>query len=335
MQGTSHLDDTPPRSQAMIRILYQFLYGSTPAKFRSAFALEESVERLRAATKRTVFSALAQAAAVGPVKESKVRLQRVIPMFHNSFKPFFFGRFEARPDGVYLTGRFSLLPLAKIFMTFWLGATIVIGIVFAASGQSRDGGAWGMLTCFGMTGFGIGLIAFGKWLARNDVDWLSTVISTALQAPDPLGAASATMARSETGTPMVLKLTAGFLLLAGVVNLASVYANLMPKGPLASQFSESFLRTSIAIMSVVMIGLAIGIYQRKLIAWRLGLAFLVASAVLSLLQIFLFRSLPEPMGLRIGESVAMLVVFALWTRWWYAQRIHFLEEDAAWPSNRA
>jgi hypothetical protein len=327
------LDDTPPRSQA-IRSLYQFLYGSTPATFRSAFGLEESVERLRAATKRTVFSALAQAAAVGRVKQSNVRLQRVIPMFHNSFKPFFFGRFEARPDGVYLTGRFSLLPLVKIFMTFWLGTTIVFGIVFAASGQSRDGGAWGVLTCLGMSGFGIGLIAFGKWLARKDVDWLSTVIRTALQAPEPLGAASATTARSETGTPMVLKLTAGFLILAGVANLASVYANLMPKGPVASQFSEPFLRTSIAIMSLLMIALAIGIYQRKLLAWRLGLAFLAASAVLSLLQIFLSRSLPEPMGLRIFEFVAMLVVFALWSRWWYAQRIHFLEEDAAWPSNR-
>jgi uncharacterized membrane protein YfcA len=133
---------------------------------------------------------------------------------------------------------------------------------------------------------------------------------------------------------MVLKLTAGFLILAGVANLASVYANLMPKGPVASQFSEPFLRTSIAIMSLLMIALAIGIYQRKLLAWRLGLAFLAASAVLSLLQIFLSRSLPEPMGLRIFEFVAMLVVFALWSRWWYAQRIHFLEEDAAWPSNR-
>jgi len=40
----------------------------------------------------------------------------------------------------------------------------------------------------------------------------------------------------------------------------------------------------------------------------------------------------EPLGLKIGESIAMLVVFALWTRWWYAQRVHFLEEDATWPS---
>jgi hypothetical protein len=322
-------------SARMLQSLRQFLYGSTPAAFRSAFDLRESIERLRAATKRSLFSALAQSAAVGPVKETKVRLQRVIPMFHNSFKPFFFGRFETRPDGVYLTGKFSLLLLVTVFMTFWLGATIVMGIVIGAGVESQAGSAWGMLGCFGMTGFGIGLIVFGKWLARNDVEWLCNVTRTALQPADPVSSASTSTARSEAETPMVLKLSAGFLLLAGVVNLASVYGNWMPKGPVASQFGEPFLRTSIAIMSVVMLGLAIGIYQRKLLAWRLGLAFLAASVVLSLLQIFFFLVFPEPLAIKLGESVAMLVVFAVWTRWWYAQRIHFLEEDATWPSNRA
>lgn len=319
----------------MIQSVTQFLYGSTPAEFKSAFGLQESVERLRAATKRSAFSALAQSAAVGPVKETKVRLQRVIPMFQNSFKPSFFGRFDVRPDGVYLSGRFSLLPLVKIFMTFWLGGTIVIGVVFGAGAQSQGASPWGMLGCFGMTAFGIGLIALGKWLARNDADWLSNVIRTALQGPNALESVSTNLTRPELGTPRVLRVSAGFLILAGVVNLATVYGNRLPKGPVAAQFDEPFLRTAIAIMSVVMIALAIGIYQRRLLAWRLGLVFLVASAAVCLLQILLFSSFPDPLGLRIGESVAMLVVFAVWTRWWYAQRVHFREEDAAWPSNRA
>jgi hypothetical protein len=312
----------------------RFLYGSIPTEFKSAFGMQESVERLRAATKRSAFSALAQSAAVGPVKETKVRLQRVIPMFQNSFKPFFFGRFEVRSDGVYLSGRFSLLPLVKIFMTFWLGATIVMGIVLAAGAKSQGMDPWGTLSCFGMTAFGVALLAFGKWLSRNDADWLSNVIRTALQAPGSLGAASASPA-PELGTPIVLKVSAGFLLLAGVVNLGSLYWNRLPKGPVASQFDEPFLRTAIAIMGVVMIALAIGIYRRKLLAWRFGLAFLAASAIVSLLQILLFDSFPEPLGLKIGESIAMLVVFALWTRWWYAQRIHFLEKDSTWPSTGA
>jgi hypothetical protein len=318
----------------MVRLLYEFLYGSTPTEFKSACDLKASVERLRAATKRSAFSALAQAAAVGPVKENRVRLQRVIPMVHNSFKPFFFGRFETRLDGVYLVGKFSLLPLVKVFMTFWLGTTVVMGVVIGAGAQSQGGSLWGMLGCFGMTAFGVGLIAFGKWLARNDVEWLSNVIRMALQPAEPAGTALTSMVRSEAETPMVLKVSAGFLLLAGAVNLASVYGNWMPKGRVASQFDGPFLRMAIAVASVVMIVLAIGIYRRRLLAWRLGLVFLAASAVISLLQILIFNSFPEPMGLKIGECVAMLVVFAFWARWWYAQRIHFREEDASWSSSR-
>jgi hypothetical protein len=58
------------------------------------------VTRLQAATRRSAFGVLGQQAAAGPVGESRVRLQRVIPMVGNSFKPFFLGRFEARDDGV-------------------------------------------------------------------------------------------------------------------------------------------------------------------------------------------------------------------------------------------
>jgi hypothetical protein len=51
----------------------------------------------------------------------------------NSFKPFFFGRFEARGDGVYLTGRFTMLGFVKAFMTLWLGGVLAIGIAFAVT----------------------------------------------------------------------------------------------------------------------------------------------------------------------------------------------------------
>jgi hypothetical protein len=61
----------------------RLLYDSTPAEFRSAYRVAESVERLSAATKRSVFSALEETTAVGKV--SVVRLQRVIPMMGNSF----------------------------------------------------------------------------------------------------------------------------------------------------------------------------------------------------------------------------------------------------------
>ena len=59
----------------MFQWFWRLLYESTPAEFRSTFGLEESVERLRAATKRSVFSSLGETAAVGKVSEQGVRLQ--------------------------------------------------------------------------------------------------------------------------------------------------------------------------------------------------------------------------------------------------------------------
>jgi hypothetical protein len=58
---------------------WRLLYESTAAEFRSAYGLDESVERLRAATKRSVFSSLGETVAVGKVSKEGVRLQRVIP----------------------------------------------------------------------------------------------------------------------------------------------------------------------------------------------------------------------------------------------------------------
>jgi hypothetical protein len=61
----------------MFRWFARLLYDSTPAEFHSAYGLAESLERLSAATKRSVFSALAETTAVGKVSEKVVRLQRV------------------------------------------------------------------------------------------------------------------------------------------------------------------------------------------------------------------------------------------------------------------
>jgi hypothetical protein len=99
----------------MIRWLRRFLYESTPAEFRSAYGIEESVARLQAATKRSAFSAIGEAAAVGKVSRDGVRLQRVTPMVRNSFKPFFVGRFKSRDGVTLLSGRFGMSLFTKIF----------------------------------------------------------------------------------------------------------------------------------------------------------------------------------------------------------------------------
>jgi hypothetical protein len=314
----------------MIRALYDFLYGSKTVEFKSAFGLEESIERLRAATKRSVFSALAQPAAVGPVKASQIRLQRVIPMVGNSFKPFFFGRFDARSDAVYLTGRFTLLPLVKAFMTLWLGMAIAFGVTSAFKEAARvdDHPALAVLA---MPVFGIALVALGKWFARNDISWLSHVIQTALGTVEASISPPSHVAVTDTRTPLVLRVVAGVLAFMGLMNLTNLYEHWIPPGSIGSQLNEPTFQTAMVTLGVTMLGLAIGVYQRRLLAWRFGLGFLGAIALMSIVQVGLFAPLVGPPLIKMIMCVAAVAVYALWIRWWFAQRVHFIADDMDGP----
>jgi hypothetical protein len=158
---------------------------STPAEFESSFGLAESVERLRAATRRSVFSALSRQEAVGTVTESRVSLQRVIPMVGNSFKPLYRGRFIDRNGKVILAGRFTMHWLVKVFMVFWFGViacfTLLATLIMVIHPQ---GAKVALLPLFGvgMIAAGAGVVLLGKWLARNDTAWLSDVIRSAICA---------------------------------------------------------------------------------------------------------------------------------------------------------
>jgi hypothetical protein len=165
-----------------VRWLSDMLYGSVPAVFESHFGLEESVARLSAATRRFVLLPM-QPAAVGRVSKDRVSLRRATPFVGNSFAPFFSGAFVERDDGrAVLFGHFTLHWSVKAFMTLWLGAclfwTSVAALTLAAA---RDPRAWWLpLAGVAMLGFGVGLVWFCRWLARNDIAWLSSVIRDSL-----------------------------------------------------------------------------------------------------------------------------------------------------------
>jgi hypothetical protein len=113
-----------------------------------------------------------------------VRLQRVIPMVGNSFKPFFIGRFELRDGQLVLAGNFTMPLIVKVFMTVWFGAIGVFACT-ALLGARSEGPKAGFFVFqpFVMLGTGLALVAVGKWFARNDVVWLPKVIEGALASP--------------------------------------------------------------------------------------------------------------------------------------------------------
>jgi hypothetical protein len=171
----------------MFRRFVNLLYGSTEAEFMSSVGLEESVQRLRSATSRWSLSALTRQRAVGRVKETGVSLQRAIPFVGNSFKPFFTGRFEERDGKVALVGQFRMLMFVRIFLSIWFGFAVVWTIMATASVIIHHSDPSLLLAGLAVVFCGLTILIFGKWLARNDIAWLSAVIQRALSnsIPDP------------------------------------------------------------------------------------------------------------------------------------------------------
>lgn len=306
-----------------------------PVEFESAFGFDDSVARLRAATRRSVFSALARQEAVGPVTATKVSLQRVIPMVGNSFKPVFRGRFIERGDKVVLVGKFAMFWPVRLFMAVWFGgaagATLVAAFA-ALTGSCVS--AWAPLGGIGMIAFGIALVAFGRWLARNDEAWLSAVIAGALSGESSGAAGTGETAVEQapvTGSrPGVIVAAAAGLALMGVLLGVGAVTGISafqagPGGVAIAHFAGIGGRLVAGFVGVMVLILAYGVYRRRILAWRAGFVLLAGSWVYTAATIFTTGGMPPGHGLEIAFAVISLLVVAYWARWWYAQRVHFHE----------
>ena len=306
----------------MIHHLRRLLYESTPAEFRSAYSVAESVERLRAATKRSAFAAIGEAAAVGKVSQDGVRLQRVTPMVRNSFKPFFVGRFESRDGVTLLTGRFGMSLFTKIFMTFWLAMVALFGVGFLVGSLSATASYPRQIVIgpFLMLIAGLGLVALGKWFARNDVAWLTGVIGRAL---DVAGVAAEPIQETleVAGVPIVLKGVALFLAASGAI--AALMEFIEPKlGQQRVALQVGHWNLVYAVSAFV---LAAGVWGRRPWAWWGGFLVLGISTITSLLAMPVGTPSGLPPFVRVVFGVFAVIVVAVWGRWWYAQRKHFYE----------
>jgi hypothetical protein len=173
-----------------LKRLWEFVFVSVPARFPSDFSVSQSVERLRAHTRRTILSALFRQAAVGPVSESRVRLQRVIPMFGNSFKPIYVGAFTVSQGRVVLEGRFTIYRAAKALMCIWfsialtLVAITLVGAPKAIVEHRLSDQPAVLLAPLGPLAFllvGVGFVRGCWWLSRGDIPYLTAVIEAALR----------------------------------------------------------------------------------------------------------------------------------------------------------
>lgn len=310
----------------MLRWFREVWTGSAPVEFESAYGMNESVERLRAATARWGMFRVAGEVAAGRVSESRVSLQRVIPMVGNSFKPFFIGRFERRQGRVVLTGRFTMLALVRLFMLVWFGfvGVFVVGDLLAglAHPKALAAAPFGLL----MLAFGFALLRLGAWLSRNDPAWLSEVIRRALGSTPPgVAAAPPALAARPGARPTPILLITGVLALSGVIACVSAITGVQQyrgdaTGAIITHYADERLRYLSGAIGVLALLLAWGVYQRRLLAWRGGFLLIAGAPFMQLYA--LFRSdVPESarMPAYVFAGLSVLVV-ALWGRWWYAQR---------------
>jgi hypothetical protein len=290
-------------------------------EFQSAFGLGESVDRLKAATRRSVFVSMARQAAVGRVSAERVMLQRAIPMFGNSFKPFFVGRFIERDGRVFLVGQFRMLWFVRAFMTFWFGMLALMAVLSATAVPASSHNLWSsFLGAIVMATGGLALVTFGKWLSRNDPAWISGVIEGALSAENAptLSLRSADSSRT--------RLIGAICLLLAVLSWLPLFTS----GPTVSGSaagSSHLPSTFSAIDGAVLLFIAYGAFRRELFAWRLGFAFLCLAWLQSALEPLRERAQSKlPMWGEIAFLFASLVITAMWGWWWYAQREHWQPE---------
>lgn len=312
--------------------------GSDPVEFESSFGMAESVKRLKAATRHWGLFSVTKEVASGRVTESRVSLQRVIPMVGNSFKPFFVGRFQLRNGNVVLRGRFTLHWLVRLFMGVWLSFCVLfatLGIVAAIrSPQAAPMPFAGVV----MLAFGLGLIRLGGWFSRNDPAWLSSVIRNALEmqttAVPPGQALEAPSESQKRWPPKVILIVSGVVFLLGLMGLISAITGVQsyqgyPGGAIVTRYADIWLRYAAAAYGAVMLALAIGIYRQHLIAWRMGFVVLIGGGGLQALALLTRDDLGNARIPAIVFCALSTVIIAVWGRWWYAQRVHFHDREGS------
>ena len=293
-------------------------------EFKSAFPLVESVDRLKATTRRWTFSlsAMAHESPVGRVSSQRVALQRVIPMFGNSFKPFFIRQFVEREGRVFLVGRFRMLWFVRIFFTFWLAAVAVATLSMAVlSNTSPLRRSHDLMFGAIMLAAALALFGFGRWLSRNDPAWLSQVIQNALSAEKsgspaiPRGRFERTQIIGAVCLVLALLCWTPFVDHGKVIHVAGPYPALM--------------RAMTAINGAILLFIGYGAFRKQLFAWRLGLAFIALMWLESVLPLRWGQNFSStPLVIRIVFIIGLLIVTFMWGWWWYAQREYWPSTDA-------
>lgn len=169
-----------------------------PIELYSPLSLTECAQRLESAIdcERSVLisfsSMFGTKPVVGRVTQTSLKLRKRIG-YRNSFQSFLTAAMRAEGTGTVISGEFAMHPFVRVFMILWFSGVILIGgtmffITIGALlfGPTHHGDhAWiGAVVPPIMIGFGVGLIRFGQYLARNEARFITDFLLQTLNAKD-------------------------------------------------------------------------------------------------------------------------------------------------------
>ena len=117
----------------------KLLFGDESAEFSTSLSLHDAIDRLSSVVaKHTALSALRShegQRVFGRVLRERVVLTWVTPFVSNIVRPRFVGHFETAGVSVLLSGKFGVVPVAKL----WACVFAAVGVLGAITVLSRRG----------------------------------------------------------------------------------------------------------------------------------------------------------------------------------------------------
>ena len=134
---------------------------------------------------------------VGWVTDSSMRLRKRIG-YGNIFQSYFKASMRPEAGGTVISGKITMHPLVRLFVIVWFGAIIYIpgpaflrtiySMIVGSSTEYENTAV--LLVMFPvMLALGYGLIAFGRYLARDESRFLTEFLIRELDARDRNGTA--------------------------------------------------------------------------------------------------------------------------------------------------
>ena len=134
---------------------------------------------------------------LGRVTETSLHLRKRIA-YRNSFQSMFSGTMRPSNGGTVITGDFAMHPFVIVFMAVWfcgvlgIGGTLAIATIahlFSGAEPRGDHDWLGIVAPVGMAIFGVALVAVGRYIARQEAQFITDFLTRTLDAaPNPSNA---------------------------------------------------------------------------------------------------------------------------------------------------